>query len=107
MSTFEQFIDNLHDAEQQLSKTALKSLITAAKQDGSDFVRLQAENLEHWTVMLANGDISAKGYKKLVEKMDILAELETLRLSVETKTSAQRLAEGIQHLVIKGLFALI
>lgn len=107
MSTFDQFIDNLKDEGQQLAKIELKNLLLTAKQDSSDFVRLQAENLERWTLMLANGDLSAQGYKKLVAKMEVLADLEKIKLSVQAKASAQRLAEGIQTLVVKGLFTLI
>ena len=107
MSTFEQFIDQLNDQKQPLAKTELKALIATAKQDDSEFVRLQAENIEHWTVMLANGDISAAGYKKLVKKMEILADIETIKLNVETKIRAQSLAESIRNICIKQLFSLI
>ena len=107
MSAFDQFIDSIKDDGKQLAKIELKKLIVSAKQDSSDFVRLQAENLERWTVMLADGDISEKGYKKLVKKMEILAELENIKLSVDAKASAQRLADGIKKLVVKGLFSLI
>ena len=107
MSTFEQFIDKLNDQEQPLAKTELKALIANAKQDDSQFVRLQAENIEHWTLMLVNGDISAAGYKKLIKKMEILADLETLKLDIETKIRAQSLAESIRNIVIKQLFCLI
>lgn len=107
MNQFDQFIDSLQDDTKQLARTELKNLIRTAKQESSAFVRQQAENLERWTVMLANGDLSAQGYKKLVAKMDVLADLESIRLSVQAKAGAQRLAEGIQSMVVKGLFSLI
>ncbi|MEL6721608.1 MAG: hypothetical protein AAF669_04305 [Pseudomonadota bacterium] len=107
MSAFNQFIDGLQDNGKLLAKTELKQLVSTAKQDNSDFVRLQAENLERWTSMLEEGDLSAQGYKKLVSKMEVLSELEKIKLSVQAKASAQRLADGIQELVVKGLFNLI
>ncbi len=107
MSAFDQFIDSLQDSSHLLARTELKNLIRTAKQDSSDFVRLQAENLERWTVMLAEGDLTVKGYKKLVAKMEVLVELEAIRLSVQAKASAQRLADGIEALVIRGLFDII
>ncbi len=107
MSKFTDFIDNLTDDAGTLAKDELKALITAAKQDTSDFVRLQAENLERWTVMLADEDLTPEGYKKLVRNMEVLTELEAIKLKVAALASAQRLADGIKDLVVKQLFALI
>ena len=39
---------------------------------------LRAENIECWTIMLAAGELTPAGYKKLVSKMDVLAKLETI-----------------------------
>jgi hypothetical protein len=107
MSKFSDFIDGLVDEGKALAKAELKQLIADAKKDQSDFVRLQAENLERWTVMLADEDLTPKGYKKLVKKMEVLTQLEVIKLTVKAKASAQRLAEGIQTLVVEGLFKLI
>ena len=107
MSKFTDFIDGVKDGTGSLAKDELKALIATAKQDSSDFVRLQAENLERWTVMLAEGDLTPAGYKKLVRKMEVLTQLEVIKLKVAAKASAQRLAQGIEELVVKGLFALI
>ncbi|MBN2418962.1 MAG: hypothetical protein JXL81_06225 [Deltaproteobacteria bacterium] len=107
MSKFTDFINGLTDEGKILAKDELKKLVSNAKKDKSDFVRLQAENLERWTVMLAEGDLTVKGYKKLVRKMEVLTQLEVIKLSVSAKASAQKLAEGIQELVVDSLFALI
>lgn len=107
MSKFTDFIDNISDESGKLAKDELKQLIFSSKKDKSDFVRLQAENFERWTIMLSEGDLTAKGYKKLVKKMEVLTQLEAIKLKVSAKASAQRLASGIQKIVIKGLFTLI
>jgi hypothetical protein len=107
MSKFTDFIDALVDESKTLAKDELKKLVSDAKKDKSDFVRLQAENLERWTVMLADGDLTSKGYKKLVKKMEVLTQLEVIKLKVSAKASAQRFAEGIQKLFVDSLFALI
>lgn len=107
MSKFTDFIDGIKDEGGKLAKQELKQLVSSSKKDTSDFVRLQAENLERWTLMLADGDITAKGYKKLVKKMEVLTQLETIKLKVAAKASAQRLANGIQEMVVKSLFTLI
>ncbi len=107
MSKFTDFIDSVVDESKELAKSELKGLIATSKKDTSDFVRLQAENFERWTVMLAEGDLTVKGYKKLVKKMEVLTQLDTIKLKVSAKASAQRLADGIQEIVVKGLFTLI
>jgi hypothetical protein len=107
MSKFTDFIDGLKDAAGALAKDELKDLISDAKKDQSDFVRLQAENLERWTVMLADGDLTPAGYKLLVKKMELLTQLDVIKLKVAAKVRAQRLAEGVEDLVVKGVFALI
>jgi hypothetical protein len=95
------------DESKKLAKEELKAIVASAKKDKSDFVRLQAENLERWTVMLADNQLTPMGYKLLVRKMEVLTQLEVIKLKVEAKASAQRLAAGIQELVVKSLFALI
>lgn len=107
MSKFTDFVDGLVDEGKKLAKDELKKLIVDAKKDESDFVRLQAENLERWTVMLADHDLTPAGYKKLVHKMEVLTQLEAIKLKVKAKASAQRLADGIKGLIINGLFKLI
>ena len=107
MSKFTDFIDGIKDEGGKLAKQELKQLVSSGKKDTSDFVRLQAENLERWTIMLYDGDITAKGYKKLVKKMEVLTQLETIKLKVAAKASAQRLATCIEEIVVKGLFTLI
>lgn len=107
MSKFTDFVDGLKDEGGQLAKAELKELIASAKKEESDFVRLQALNLERWAIMLVDGDLTPAGFKKLVKKMEILTELEKIRLSVKAKAAAQRLADGIRTYVVKQLFALI
>ena len=107
MSKFTVFVDDLVDEGRKLAKDELKKLISDAKKDKSVFVRLQAENLERWTVLLADKDLTPTGYKKLVKKMEVLTQLEVIKLKVKTKARAQQLADGIKSLVIDGLFKLI
>lgn len=107
MSKFTDFVDGLQDAAGTLAKDELKKLVKDAKKDNSDFVRLQAENLERWTVLLADGDLTPVGYRKIVSKMEVLTQLHVIKLKVKARASAQRLAKGIRDLVVDGLFKLI
>ena len=107
MSKFDDFIDSIKDEAGSLAKDELKELISSSKNDVSDFVRQQADNFERWTLQLASGDLTPKGYKLMVGKMEVLSQLEGLRLEVKAKASAQRLADGLVNIVIKSLFSLI
>ena len=107
MSKFTDYIDGIADKSSLLAKEELKELILSAKKDESEFVRLQAVNIEHWTIMLAAGQLTPAGFKRLVVNMDVLTELETIKLGVAAKASAQRLADGIQRHVIDGLCKLL
>ena len=107
MSQFTDYIDGFADKTSTLAKDELKELIISAKKDKSEFVRMQAENVERWTEQLATGELTPAGFKKLVSKMDVLANLETIKLEVAAKASAQRLADGIQKHEIDGLCKLL
>jgi len=107
MSKFTDYIDGFKDETTMLAKKELKELILSAKNDESEFVRLQAVNVEHWIVMLAAGQVTPAGFKRLVTQMDVLTELETIKLDAAAKASAQRLADGIQKYVIDGLCKLL
>lgn len=107
MSKFTDYIDGFADKTSTLAKDELKELILSAKKDEAEFVRLQAESIERWTVMLAAGELTPAGFKKLVSKMDVLTKLETIKLEVAAKASAQRLADGIKKHIIDGLCKLL
>ena len=107
MSKLTDYIDGIEDKNSSLAKEELKELILSAKKDESEFVRFQAVNVERWTNMLAAGQLTPAGFKRLVTKMDVLTELETIKLDVAAKASAQRLADGIKKLVIDGLCKLL
>lgn len=107
MSKFSDFVDGLKDQAGVLAKDELKALLRDAEADGSEFVKRQAGHLETWTGMLADGQLTPEGFKKLVKRMEVLGDIEKLGLTVKAKASAQRLAEGIEELVVSALFRLI
>ena len=107
MSKFSDFVDGLKDQAGVLAKDELKRLVVESKADASEFVSRQAENLETWTVMLADGQLTPAGFRKLVKRMEVLGDLQALKLKVQAKAAAQRLRDGIEDLVIEALFKLI
>jgi len=65
------YIDGFADKTSTLAKDEMKELIISAKKDESEFVRLQAENVERWTEMRAAGELTPAGFKKQMSKLDV------------------------------------
>jgi hypothetical protein len=107
MSRAADFIDGIVDSAGLLAKQELKALLKDGTSDASDFVRMQAENLERWMELLADGELTPAGFQTLVKNMEVLQDLERIKLKVKAKAAAQRLAEGIREMVIGQLFSLI
>jgi hypothetical protein len=107
MSKFTDYIDGLADTSATPARDELKELVSSSKKDESEFVRLQAVNIERWTVMLGAGEITPTGFKNLVSQMDVLNKKDIMKLEGTAKAGAQRLAEGIQKHIIEELFKLL
>ena len=105
--SWEDFINGLKDNSGKLAKDELKSLITWAASEDVDFIREQGEDLERYLTQLANGQITKQQFDGYVRDMRRLARMEALQGSVAAKAAAQRLADGIQSLIIDGLIALV
>ncbi|MDZ4346179.1 MAG: hypothetical protein U1E51_27520 [Candidatus Binatia bacterium] len=67
------------------------------------------QRVERWTIMLAAGELTPAGFKKMVSKIDVLAKSSlgrhceersdaaiSIKLEVAAKASAQRLTNGIK-----------
>ena len=102
---WEVFIDNLQDEATTLIKDELKTLILNAKDDSSAFIQRQGEKLELYLNQLADGSITKDQFEGYVTDIRDLTKMQSLKMSVARKASAQRLAKGITKLVIKGLMA--
>jgi hypothetical protein len=74
MSKFTDYIDGFADKSSTLAKDELKELILSAKKDESEFVGIQAENVERWTVMLAAGEFTPfeKGKQMILSAVIII-----------------------------------
>lgn len=107
MSKFMDYIDGIADESSTLAKEELKGLILSAKKDESEFVRLQAVNVEHWIVMLAAGQVTPAGFKRLVTIWTFSQNWRPLSWMSRLRPVAQRLADGIQKHIIDGLCKLL
>lgn len=93
--------------KQALAKEELKGLITSAL-DGSDaFVRKQAAKTERYLNQLATGKITKAQFEGYMKDIEDLTRMQALKLSVEAKARAQRLADGIQNLILDKMLKLL
>ena len=107
MSAWEDFIDNLPDPTGKLAKDQLKSLVNSAKADSEEFIKGQGEKLEAYLNQLALGEITKDQFAGYILDIKALTEMQALKMSVEAKARAQRLAKGITDLIIDGLLSLL
>jgi hypothetical protein len=106
-SKWEDFIDTLENESATLLKTELRDLITTAKDDSKEFIQRQGEKLELYLNQLADGSITKDQFEGYVTDIKDLTKMQSLKMSIAGKASAQRLVKGITKLVINGLLAMI
>lgn len=107
MSVWEDFINNLKDEAGKLAKDELKDLINTAKTDSEDFIKRQGVKLERYLSQLAKDEITKDQFEGYVIDIRDLTEMQALKMRVVAKAHAQRLANGIENLIIDGLLGLI
>ena len=104
---WESFIDSLKDETGLLAKTELKALISGAKTDSDEFIKKQGIKLERYLNQLASGKITEEQFQGYMEDIRDLTEMQSLKMRVSAKASAQRLVTGIEDLIINGLMRLL
>ncbi len=106
-SMWEDFIDNLKDDAGILVKKELKDLLNSTKEDGEDFIKEQGENMKKYLTQLAKKEITKDQFEGYVLDLKDLTEMEALKMLVDSKARAQRLAKGVTDLVINGVLKLV
>lgn len=104
---WEDFIDNIRNDGATLLKEELKSLILNTKDDSQAFIQRQGEKLELYLNQLAEGSITKEQFEGYVIDIRDLTKMQSLKMTVAGKASAQRIVKGITKLVINGLMAMI
>jgi len=104
---WETFIDDLKDSAGLLSKTELKEFVWEAKADHNEFIKKQGAKLERYLAQLSAGKITMAKFKGYMEDIRDLTEIQSLKMRVAAKARAQRLAQGIEKLIINGLMTLL
>lgn len=104
---WEIFLDHLKDTAGVLAKAELKNLITQAKTDSDEFIKKQGIKTERYLNQLALGEITPEEFKGYITDICNLTRVETLRMQVAAKASAQRFCKGIEDMVMNGFLRLL
>ena len=104
---WKEFINNFADTTGGFARDELIKLIEDTKNDANEFIREQGERLERYMNQLARGEIRKQQFEGYMIDMRDLAELKVMQFSVESKASAQRLANGITKIILDGVLKLI
>lgn len=104
---WETFVDKLKDTNGVLAKAELKALVSGAKTDSDEFIKKQGVKLERYLNQLALGEITPEEFKGYVADLRTLTEIQSLKMQVAAKASAQRLCQGIEDMILNGLVRLL
>ncbi|MBI3811105.1 MAG: hypothetical protein HY283_02710 [Nitrospirae bacterium] len=104
---WESFVDHLKDTNGVLAKGELKTLVSLAKIDSDEFVKKQGVKLERYLNQLALGEITPEEFKGYVADLQTLTGIQSLKMQVAAKASAQRLCKGIEDIILNGLMRLL
>jgi hypothetical protein len=104
---WEDFIHGIVDDTGKLAKTELVDLVNIAATDGEAFTHKQGEKMKRYIQQLADGEITKDEFQGYMVDLQDLMKIEALKMSVAAKARAQRIAEGIQSMIIDKLIALI
>lgn len=101
------FLEELKDEAGALAKDELKDLLLTSLDDSNEFVKKQALKMEQYLNQLALGEISKEEFEGYLRDIESLTRLQAAEMEVAAKARAQRLADGIQNLILNKFLNLI
>tara|TARA_B110000467_G_C17908437_1_gene258559 strand:+ start:122 stop:445 length:324 start_codon:yes stop_codon:yes gene_type:complete len=107
MSSISEFLEALVDEGKDFAKEELKDLIKEAKGDNRTFIRHMGELTEEFIKLRALNKITNSEFKELMSDIVDLNKMQFHKLSVQAKTRAEKIANGLIDLVVNKLIAII
>ncbi|MBN3264327.1 hypothetical protein [Pectobacterium brasiliense] len=107
MSNFEEIIGALGQEIKNYAQDSWFSYKEAAIKDGMDFVDKLKNDLERWTIQLANQQISKDEFTFLVKAKADLVTLNALKQEGLAKTQYDKFINGLISAVISSVFKII
>ena len=107
MASISEFLDSLLGESVDFARDELKALINEAKSDNRTFIRYIGELTEEFVQLRALGQLNNDEFKELMEDLLDLNKMQFHKLSVQARTRAQSITDGIRDLVLNKLLSLI
>jgi hypothetical protein len=102
-----EYLDSLRDDAGALAKQELKGLLQSALVDTNGTVSAIAGDVKKYLEQLGNGQITKAQFLSLMDDQKTVARMKARREAVEVKARLQKLADGIERLLINGLSKLL
>jgi len=107
MSDFDEFFETLKTKLEDLVKQNWKDIINDTETAGKDFLNEIKDDLQRWTKLLANGDLTKDEFEFLVASKADLFKLEALKQLGLTKVRIQMFQNAVISLVIDTVFEVL
>lgn len=104
MATFGDFIESLKTEVIKFAESSWDTYKNAAISDGNAFIEKTKADLERWTKMLAQGDLTRDDFEWLIVGKKDLAELETLKQAGLAKATLDKFTNGLIDTIVNTAF---
>ena len=104
MSKFDVFVGGVLDGTRSLAKDLVDDLQQQSRADAQAFLDKTQADLQRWTGLLANGQLSEMDFSDLVHAKKALAEIHALTQAGIAATKLERFRSGLVDLVIDTAF---
>ena len=100
MPDFKDFLDTLAERISSLAVGSLKDFKAAITKDGKAFVEKAKADLERWTTLLADGQLTKDDFEWLVQGKKDLAELAALKQAGLAKARLDKFRNSLIEVVV-------
>ena len=107
MADIKELLDGLQQEAVDLAKDPFKDFTAAAKRDIDKFLNDSREQLNRWTVLLVEKQLTKEEYEMLVRSLKTSAEMGALLQKGVTKARTERFLRKLLVLVIDKAFTLL
>jgi hypothetical protein len=106
MASFDDFMEAIKDGAKDLAKDIFHGFENEARDDAKAFLEKTKQDIQRWTKLLAQGDLTEQDFSDLIQAKKALAEIHALRQTGVALTKLERFRSGLINLVIDTAFDL-
>ncbi len=104
MSDYDDFIGKLLEGLKELATNTFQDHVETAKNDAEAFIEKSKDDLQRWTKLLAQGDLTEEDFSYLIQAKKAVAEMHGLRQAGLTLIKVEKFRKGVIDLVIDTAF---